>query len=186
MANRIYFKDRKEWRKWLAANYKKEKEIWLLYPHKDTGKPRVEYNDAVEEALCFGWIDSTVRNLDRDFAAQKFSPRNHGSPYSQANVERLKWLEKHGKLMPEVKKVVLKIINRKFIFPADIMGKIRVNKEARENFRKFPGAYQRIRVAFVEGARMRPQEFKKRLNYLIKTARQGKMFGYGGIDKYYK
>jgi len=60
----FYVTSRKDWRNWLKKNYKTETEIWLVYPRKATGKPRIEYNDAVEEALCFGWIDSTAKKLD--------------------------------------------------------------------------------------------------------------------------
>ncbi len=60
----LYVNNRNEWRGWLASNFDKEKEIWLLYPAKNSGKKRIEYNDAVEEALSFGWIDSTVKRND--------------------------------------------------------------------------------------------------------------------------
>ena len=74
--NIIYIIDRKKWRKWLEKNFKKEKEIWLVYPKKSSGKKRIPYNDAVEEALCFGWIDSTIKSFDKDKTIQRFSPRN--------------------------------------------------------------------------------------------------------------
>jgi uncharacterized protein YdeI (YjbR/CyaY-like superfamily) len=80
----LYLVDRTEWRRWLRKNYKTETEIWLVYYKKDSGKPRIAYNDAVEEALCFGWIDSTVRSLDKERFAQRFSPRKPKSGYSQA------------------------------------------------------------------------------------------------------
>ena len=79
--------DRKDWRAWLEANFDQEKEIWLVYPNKSSGKSRILYNDAVEEALCFGWIDSTIRSINQDSSAQRFSPRNPKSTYSQANKE---------------------------------------------------------------------------------------------------
>jgi uncharacterized protein YdeI (YjbR/CyaY-like superfamily) len=61
----LYVTDPNEWREWLEAHYKTEKEIWLVYYKKETGKPRIEYNDAVEQALCFGWIDSTAKQPGR-------------------------------------------------------------------------------------------------------------------------
>jgi uncharacterized protein YdeI (YjbR/CyaY-like superfamily) len=81
--------NRNEWREWLAANFDKEKEIWLISPSKQTGKPRIPYNDAVEEALSFGWIDSTIKTYDDHSSAQRYTPRNPRSSYSQANIERL-------------------------------------------------------------------------------------------------
>jgi uncharacterized protein YdeI (YjbR/CyaY-like superfamily) len=157
-----------------------------VYPHKSTGKPRIEYNDAVEEALCFGWIDSTVRNIGKGMAAQKFSPRKPKSQYSQTNIERLAMLAEQDKLMPEVKKATAGLITKKFVFPPDIMRRIRADRQAWNNFQKFPAIYRRIRTAFVAGARNRPAEFKKRLKYLIRMSEKNKMFGFGGIGKYYR
>ena len=98
----LYVPNRKAWRDWLKKHYKTEKEIWLVYYRKQAGKPRIPYNDAVEEALCFGWIDSTVKTLDAERFAQKFSPRKPGSPYSQPNKERLRRLIKQSMVMKDV------------------------------------------------------------------------------------
>ena len=98
----VYFADRKEWRNWLAENYNKEKEIWLIYPKKASGKPRILYNDAVEEALCFGWIDSTAKRIDENSYAQRFSPRNPKTPYSETNKQRLRKLLNEGLVIPSV------------------------------------------------------------------------------------
>ena len=95
----LYVTNRKDWRKWLRKHYKTEKEIWLVYYKKGTGKPRIEYNDAVEEALCFGWIDSIVRSIDEEKHAQRFSPRKPNSKYSPANKERLRTLLKKKKVI---------------------------------------------------------------------------------------
>jgi uncharacterized protein YdeI (YjbR/CyaY-like superfamily) len=62
----LYVTDRKEWRAWLSKNHDKENEIWLIYYRKSSGKRRIPYNDAVEEALCFGWIDSINKNIDKE------------------------------------------------------------------------------------------------------------------------
>jgi uncharacterized protein YdeI (YjbR/CyaY-like superfamily) len=89
-ANLLYVTNRDEWRSWLVENYKAEKQVWLVFYKKHTGKPGVTYNDAVEEALCIGWIDSIVRRIDQDRYAQRFSVRKPKSSYSQANIERVK------------------------------------------------------------------------------------------------
>ena len=181
----LYLKDRTEWHAWLEEKYDKEKEIWLLFPKKGLGKSRIEYNDAVEEALSFGWIDSTVKRVDENFSAQKFSRRNPNSIYSQANIERLRLLVKEGKVIPSVLAVVKDILNEEFVIPADILKETKSNPQAYENFQKFSPAYQRIRIGFIDGARKRPEEFKKRSKYFIKMSEKNKMFGYGGISKYY-
>jgi hypothetical protein len=94
----VYAPSRVKWRQWLSTHYQSANEIWLIYYKKASGKPRIAYNDAVEEALCFGWIDSTVRRLDDERYMQRFSPRNPKSPYSPANRERLRRLVKARKV----------------------------------------------------------------------------------------
>ncbi len=181
----LYVSDRKPWREWLEANFKTEKEIWLIYPAKDSGKPRIQYNDAVEEALAFGWIDSTVKRNDDHSSAQRFSPRNPASEYSQSNKERLKRLVKEGRLHPSMKESVEKVLRTEFVFPPDILKAIKGNKKAWDNYQNFSPAYRRIRIAYIDGARNRPDEFKKRLNNFVKKTEQNKLIGFGGIEKYY-
>jgi len=185
----LYTSERKDWRNWLKKNYKTEKEIWLIYYKKTSGKPRIEYNDAVEEALCFGWIDSTVRKLDEERFAQRFSPRKPRSGYSQANKERLRKLIAENKVTKDVLAslgdLAKELAEQKFEVPADILKAIKADKEAWKNFQSFSESYKRIRIAFIDGARNRPQEFQKRLNYFIKMTEKNKQFGFGGIEKYY-
>ncbi len=181
----LYVKDRTEWREWLEANFRTEREIWLVYPAKNSGKARIPYNDAVEEALSFGWIDSTVKRLDESSSAQRFSPRSPDSEYSQANKERLKWLMKEGRLHPSIRELVEKALKTEFVFPPDIIEAIRKNGRAWRNYQNFSLAYRRIRIAYINAARTRPAEFEKRLkNFILKTE-QNKLIGFGGIEKYY-
>src|SRR2546422_10852487 len=88
----LYAKDRRQWRAWLAQHHKTAPEIWLIYYKKHSGKPRIPYNDAVEEALCYGWIDSILKPVDRDRYAQRFSPRRPTSRLSAMNRERVRRL----------------------------------------------------------------------------------------------
>ena len=180
----FYAPDRTAWRDWLEKHYRDEKEIWLVYYRKYAGKPRISYNDAVEEALCFGWIDSTVKNLDAERIAQKFSPRKPNRGYSQTNKERLRWLIARGKVMPDVLETLGDIFVEDFEIPSDILQGLQANEQTWRNFSQYSGSYQRIRVAFVDAARKRPAEFQKRLKHLIRMAEQNKQFGYG-IEKYY-
>ncbi len=178
--------DRETWRDWLAANYRTAKEIWLVYPKKSSGKPRISYNDAVEEALAFGWIDSTVRPIDRDRYAQRFTPRKPGSPYSEANKERLRTLVREGRVAPDVLAELPDLGTPERVrVPPDIRAALRADPETWRNFRAFPPAYRRIRVGYVEGARDRPAEFAKRLRHLVAMTKKGRMFGFGGIDKHF-
>jgi uncharacterized protein YdeI (YjbR/CyaY-like superfamily) len=177
--------DRKAWRKWLKENYKTEKEIWLIYYKKGSGRDRILYNDAVEEALCFGWIDSTVKGIDEERFAQRFSHRKPKSKISPANKERLHKLLKEGKVAKDVLADLGSFSAEKFVIKKDILETIRTNKAAWKNFQKLSAAYKRIRIGFIEGARKRPAEFKKRLNYFIKMTEKGKIYGFGGIEKHY-
>lgn len=181
-----YFKTRDEWRKWLSKNFETAKEIWFVFPKKSSGKVSVSYNDAVEEALYFGWIDSTVKSWDSESKIQRFTPRKSKNQYSQPNRERLKWLLEngmiHAKLVPEVQQIV----SEPFRFPKDIMDRLRADKVVWKNFSKFSEPYKRIRIGYIESARKRPEEFEKRLNNFITKTRENKLIpGSGGIEKYY-
>ena len=180
--------DRGEWRVWLAANHGEADEVWLVLPTRAAGEASVTYNDAVEEALCFGWIDGTNRTLDATHQARRFTPRRAGSPYSQPNIERLRWLDARGMLMPEVRESVASLIEQQFEFPQDILDAIREDGERTwRNFESFGEPYRRIRVAYVDAARGRPEEFGRRLANLVAKTRDGKVIrGYGGVDKYYR
>ena len=184
-AELLYVTNGREWRDWLKRHYKCEKEVWLVYYKKHTGEPRIPYNDAVEEALCFGWIDSTVKSVDEDRYAQRFSLRNPKSPYSQANKERLRWLVKQGKVVDGVLATLGNLAEEQFEIPPDILKAIKANKEAWKNFQSFSQPYIRIRIAFIDAARNRPQEFTKRLGYFISMTEKNKQLGFGGIEKYY-
>lgn len=163
----------------------KNKEIWLVYPKKSSGKKRISYNDAVEEALCFGWIDSTVKSINEDNSAQRFSPRNPKSGYSQANKERLKWLLNENLLHPSMLDIANRIAKEKNVFPTDIINAIKSDNIAWENYQKYSPSYKRIRVAYIDAARNRPEEFQKRLTNFISKTRENKQIGFGGIEKYY-
>ena len=181
----LYLKTRTEWRNWLKKNYKTEKEIWLVFYNKDSGKPRLPYDVAVEEALCFGWIDSIVKKTDDESHVQRFTPRNPKSKYSQLNKERLKRLLKQKKVIASVRKTLGDLENEKFIFPKDILNEIKKNKEAWKNFQKFSEPYKRIRIGFIDDSRIRADVFKQRLNYFIKMTAQNKKYGLKGIEKYF-
>jgi uncharacterized protein YdeI (YjbR/CyaY-like superfamily) len=180
----LYVANRQDWRNWLKENYTSATEIWLVYFRKHTNIPRIPYNHAVEEALCFGWIDSITKTIDQDRYAQRFTPRRPRSTYSQANKERLRRQIEQGKVVPEVLATIGGLAEEEFEFPADIRAALRTNKTAWENFQRYSGAYQRIRIAFIDTARKRPGEFEKRLKHLIRMTEQNKQYGFG-IEEYY-
>lgn len=183
----IYPHDRAAWRAWLAAHFETEKEVWIVFPTVASGETGVSYNDAVEEALCFGWIDGRAGTLDETHALRRFTPRLPGSAYSRPNIERLIWLEEQGMIHPRIRPGVLPLITAPYVFPADILAQIEKDPVAARNFVRFSPAYQRIRIAYIDAARKRPAEFEKRLKSFLEKTRAGKIItGYGGIDKYYR
>ena len=180
----LYVTNRKAWRAWLKQHYKTEDEIWLVYYRKQAGKPRIPYNDAVEEALCFGWIDSILKALDQERFAQRFSPRAPKSKYSQTNKERLRKLVEQGKVIKEVLATLKDISDEKSEIPPDILQALKANKPAWKHFQQFSESYKRIRIAFIDAARNRPAEFKKRLKHFIQMTEQNKQFGFD-IEAYF-
>jgi uncharacterized protein YdeI (YjbR/CyaY-like superfamily) len=182
----IYVISRDEWRSWLEENYNKAKEIWLIYYNKNSGKPRIAYDQAVEEALCFGWIDSIVKKIDVDCVAQRFSPRRNKSQLSELNRVRVKRMIEQGKM----KDAGLVSINhhmnfsegkltelKPFSIPLDILKILKKDPETWKNFNNQPDDYKQVRIAYIDHARVRPEEFTKRLNHFLKMTKQNKLFG---------
>jgi len=131
-----------------------------------------------------GWIDGIVKTVDEDRYAQRFTPRKPRSTYSQLNKERLRKLIKQGKVLLEVLEAVGDRLDEEFVFPPDIEVALRANKQAWDNFQKYSGSYQRIRIAFIDTARKRPEEFEKRLKCFLRKMEQDKQYGFG-IEEYY-
>jgi uncharacterized protein YdeI (YjbR/CyaY-like superfamily) len=92
IAKTLYVSTRRAWRAWLRRHHASAGEAWLIYYKKESGRPRIPYDDAVEEALCFGWIDSIVKRIDDRRFAQRFSPRREGSAWSPSNISRMRRL----------------------------------------------------------------------------------------------
>ncbi len=178
----LYVTDRKKWHSWLTKNHNKEKEIWLIYYRKSSGKKRIPYNDAVEEALCYGWIDSTMKGMDEEMFAQRFTPRRPNSMLSQMNKERIRRLIKQKKMTEKGLTAVKHVFdnslkNLKCIIKTDILKSLKEDKKTWENFQKFPESYKRIRIEWIEGTRTRPELFKKRLGYFLKMTSKNKRYG---------
>ncbi len=97
---RIYLSDRGSWRRWLGNNHATERGIWLVFYKKATRKPSLEYAESVEEALCFGWVDSRTRRLDDERYMLMFTPRKPNSPWSRSNKEGVERLMASGLMSP--------------------------------------------------------------------------------------
>src|SRR5262245_14663076 len=173
----LYVKNAREWRDWLTKHHETAREIWLVYYKKGARKASIPDNDAVNEALCYGWIDSIVKKLDDAKRVQRFTPRRDRSPISEMNKERLRRLAKARRVTAPVLAAVASQLNAGFSIPADILVALQADRTTWRNFRRFPTSYQRIRVAFVVGARNRPDMFQRRLRYLVKMTAENKRFG---------
>lgn len=176
---------RQEWRAWLAQHHRDRSEIWLVSYRVAVGKPVVAYNDAVEEALCYGWIDSTRKSLDEERLAQRFTPRLPASPFSQTNLERLARLMERGGVIPAVLEQLGPVRAEHYRVPAEIEAALRASGEAWSHWQSFSPSYRRIRASYVESARDRGEaEYRKRLDQLVRKTAAGRQYGYGIEDFY--
>ena len=176
--NILKAKNREELRLWLENNYETQKECWVIVKR---GKPQNDdtfwYIDAVEEALCFGWIDSTVKKLDNGITIQRLSPRKKGSIWSELNKERCRRMEKLGKMTQAGKKVLPDMSEKGFNIDIDILEEMKKDEMVWANFHKFPSLYQRVRIDTIQIKKKNPQLFQKRLEKLIENTKKGIMYG---------
>jgi uncharacterized protein YdeI (YjbR/CyaY-like superfamily) len=178
----LYFADRDAWRVWLKENYLSEENVWLGYYKKHTGKPTVSYNDAVEEALCFGWIDGLVKSVDGERYKQRYTPRRAGSSWAKSNIKRVKKMRGEGKMTKEgLQKYQEGMAQQKAVptvkeipsLPPDLKRALSKNKKARENFDGFAPSYQLIYIHWVKGAK-RADTRQRRIDKVVSLSSQGK------------
>jgi uncharacterized protein YdeI (YjbR/CyaY-like superfamily) len=177
--------NRKAWRSWLAKHHKTEPEIWLVYNKKSTGKYRISYNDAVEEALCYGWIDSIAKRVDENRYAQRFSPRRPTSGLSEMNLQRVRKLIKQKKMTKAGIDAIARVFDpsktrkTKLSVAPDIVRALKTEDDAWNNFQKFPLSYKRIRIAYLEGQRKHSKEqYGRALKHFVKMTAKNKRFGF--------
>ncbi len=170
----VEVKNRAEWRAWLSANHDKETEVWLIYYKKETGIAFVDYEASVEEALCYGWVDSIIKKLDETKYARKFTPRKDDSKWSPSNKKRVEKLIREG-LMTEhgMQKVEAAKRSGRWDNPAHKPGltfemhpefdkTLKDNKKAKETFDKLAPTYQKQYLGWIEVAK-RPETREKRI-----------------------
>lgn len=174
---RLTVKNRGEFRQWLERNSEKETECWI---HVKRGKPVDEntfyYLDAVEEALCFGWIDSVCKVVD-GISLQRFSPRKKNSSWTELNKERVRRLEKLGLMTHRGRAVLPPMDTESFVVDPDIETALK-DADAWSIFQSFPPLYQRIRAyntAFYK--KRNPSAYEKALSRLVEATKKGVMYG---------
>ena len=182
----LYVKDRKTWRAWFVKNHAKKKELWLVFYKKHTGKPTISYEDAVQEALCFGWIDSTVRTIDDERYMQLFTPRKARSNWSDLNKRRVKILIKQG-LMTEAGLRKIEEARKdgswknldaveKLKVPAGLVKALSANKKARDNFTALSPSRKKAFLYWIGSAKTEPTR-AKRIAETVRLVVENKMPG---------
>jgi uncharacterized protein YdeI (YjbR/CyaY-like superfamily) len=186
-----YFSDSHEWRRWLLENHDKEKESWLSICKKRSRKTGIRHEEAIEEALCFGWIDGGMRSIDKETFILRFSPRNARSIWSKRNKEKAELLTQQGRMteaglarIEEAKKngmwqAAYSSRVREEI-PDDLEAALLVNQVAWKNFHNLANTYRFMYIRWLNGARteeirrQRVGEIVKRVE-LNQKVRSGKI-----------
>lgn len=176
--NLLDVKSRKELRDWLLRNHDKESECWIVVKR---GRPVDDgtfwYIDAVEETLCFGWIDSTTKKISDDVTAQRLCPRRPRSNWSELNKERCRRMERLG-LMTDAGRAVLPDMSENgFSIDEDILQELKADNVVWENFCRQPELYKRIRIDTIQIKKKQPEIFRSRLNKFIENTRNGILYG---------
>jgi len=181
-APRLSPASRAEWRAWLAANHGDSTGVWLVVQKRRSTLPGVGYDEAVEEALCFGWIDSRVRRLDEDRFEQWYCPRRRGSIWSQPNKERVERLKRAGLMAPAGLARVETAMGdgswglldeiEALVVPADLAAALEAAGSA-GGFEGLPASARRQVLYWVSTAR-RPQTRAQRITAVVEAAAQGR------------
>ncbi len=183
----LYFKTSIDWREWLKENHDKETEVWLVFFKKESGRPTIEYESAVEEAICFGWIDSIIKNVDETKYVRKFTPRKEDSKWSEINKRRVEWLIKQ-KRMTGVGLAKVEAAKKNgqwyrsdrpaisFEIPREFQEALDKNCVAKAYFEQLAPTYQKHYVAWIAVAK-REETKSKRIQESIALLMQNKKLG---------
>ena len=170
--------DRTGLRHWYVQHAAHARECWVQVTRVAQVAPvALSYLDAVEEALCFGWIDSVVRRMEDGVTRQRFSPRRPGSAsnWSELNKARCARLIRLGLMTPAGSEALSRA--RRFCIAEDILAALRADQVVWRNFRSFPELYRRVRIDTIQIKRKQPDLFARRLAKFIDFTRRGEMFG---------
>ncbi len=167
----FYAPTRKEWRLWLKENHSTEKFVWLIIYRKESEAPSIYYEEAVEEALCFGWIDSKGNKRDDKSFYLSFARRNPKSNWSGINKERIERLIKNGRMEPEGLKMVEQAKEsgtwnalddvENCVVPDDLQKSLDANRKAFENFEAFPPSSKKIILLWIMSAKKSETRLKR-------------------------
>ena len=181
----LYVTNRAAWRAWLAAHHATEKEIWLVYYKKASGRPRIPYDDAVEEALCFGWIDSIEKSIDEEKFAQRFTPRKAGSNWSESNRQRVRRLIETGRMTQAgLQKIDASVLaaqaapaqkSAEPALPQYLVKALKTERTAWQNFQRLAPSYRRDYVHWITSAKRAETRARRLAQALELLARNEKL-----------
>jgi uncharacterized protein YdeI (YjbR/CyaY-like superfamily) len=183
----LYLKTRAQWRKWLAANHEKSDGVWLVFYKKQSGEPTLEYDEAVEEALCFGWIDSIITRRDEESYTRKLTPRRSGSRWSELNKKRVNKLTRQ-RLMTEAGLAKVREAKESGLWDesgrpeislelsGELEDALAKSKKARAFFDQLAPSYKKQFIGWVSVAK-RPETRARRVDEAIRLLEQGKRLG---------
>ena len=175
----FHAKSNEEWRQWLSENGSSEKSVWLIMYHKNSGIESIQYNESIEEALCFGWIDSKANKRDEHSSYLFFTPRKAKSKWSKINKQRIEKMVARG-LMTPAGQALIDLAKKtgtwdaltdadNAIIPEDLQAAFEKNKIARDNFEKFTASVKRLTLEWIMDAK-RPETRIQRVTKTIDMA----------------
>jgi uncharacterized protein YdeI (YjbR/CyaY-like superfamily) len=179
----FYATDRKVWRQWLEKNHHNSFGVWLIYYKVKSGKPSIQYSEAVKEALCFGWIDSKVKSLDEERYMQTFTPRKPKSVWSKLNKQYIAELIEQGLMTTAgLEKIEAALQDgslykldaiEELVISADLKQALAANETAKKYFEAFSNSSKKNILFWIESAK-RPETRLKRIEQTIVSAAQNK------------
>jgi uncharacterized protein YdeI (YjbR/CyaY-like superfamily) len=184
----LYFTSSDQWHKWLTQNHAKQNVVWLTFYKASSGRPSLDYENAVDEALCFGWIDSIIKNVDENSYARKFTRRNPGSKWSEINKSRVARLIAEKRMTAAGMRSVEQAkadgswdkpdrpprINTQM--PTDFESALKRDKLASHNFYKLAPTYQKQFIIWIVMAK-RPETRQRRIEESIRLLVKGEKLG---------
>jgi uncharacterized protein YdeI (YjbR/CyaY-like superfamily) len=184
----LYFTNRDDWRAWLSDHARTENEIWLIYYKKNTRKPTLPYEDSVEEAICFGWIDSIIKKIDEETYARKFTPRTDSTKWSELNKKRARKVIESGKMTEQGAKVLCCDVEKhetgtartgakeKISLPPHIERRMRLHDTVWANFNGLPPSQRNLYIRWIMSAKKEETQIK-RLGEAINLLAENKKLG---------
>ena len=190
MPEELCLSNRNDWREWLSKNHDCRKEVWLIYYKKHTCKPSISYDDSVEEALCFGWVDSIIKKIDDEKFARKFTPRTRKSTWSESNKKRIDKAMREGKMteagLAKIREAknsgewshapVSARYKKELVIPSYLANALATNKKASDNFSRLAESYKRNLVGWIDSAK-KEETRKRRLAQAIVLLKNNQKLG---------